>query len=485
MRKVPVNLFGSSYKKDDVQNASSQNLINWYIEESPNGDTIMVLPTPGCAEWLDLSGSVVRGMHQHNDVGYVVVDNKVYSITKTKVYRLLGTLTTSTGRVCISSISDEVVFADGSKCWSYQITADNFSEITDVDLPTGVSIVVGISAYFLYIAPETQAVYVSELNDGRSILATALFQAEIDSDKVLSGYASNYLAYIFGSTSTEIWYPSGQQGGAPFDRYSRGALSYGIAAKHLAADAFGSMFWVATGKSGIIGLVRADENSIEVISNRAFVRQLNSYIDISDGFAWVDIYDSHVFFNMTFPSATESRGYTHSFDITTKTWLQRETYNPSNSFEPGYDRYLANCYMSLGNKQLIGDFQSGKIYEVSKSYGTDNTIPIRREGETVDFQDNHNMFSMSDLQVEVEDSIGLDGDAVPGSSPVLNMQVSSDHGRTYSQQMSRNGPAIGEYNKKLSWECGAGYSLRFKFSCSDPVNWALIRATATMEMGNG
>lgn len=489
MNRVQVPFLSPKYDKAFAKDLSVQNLVNIYLEEVPSfvaGPVPLIgIGTPGTQLWSTApNDGIIRATFQHKGIGYVVAEDKVYSVTTAKVWTELGTLTTTSGHVAIAAVNDGLVFADGAaNPRYYKPSTTTFSEITDADVPENVTSVVATNEYFLYLVPSSGRVYASELSDGTSVIATSFFTTESFYDNNVSAIVNRNLVYLFGSVTTEVWYNSG---GAtiPFDRVSGGVIALGIAAAYSPAVVLDKVIWLAQNEAGLVGLVMVDGVSASVITNRDFVEKVASYVNISDAFSWVDSHNGHHFYNLTFPSAEPLRGRTLTYDLTTGIWLERQSLNLTTGAGPGQDRHIASSIMFLDNKQLIGSAYDGNIYELSSEFATDDGLTISREVTSPHITTNGQLFSLYNLEIDLEGGIGLDG-SVQGSNPLIGLRYSKDRGHTWSETKWREAGKLGEYLKRPRWSSlGGGYSLTIQFIMTDPIKWTLIGLSAEIEATN-
>lgn len=478
--RITYPLFSSTYNPAGFKSLSCRHLLNVYVEPKPESDSIAVLSMPGSELWTNTGGSQVRAMLAHNDVLYVVTDDTFYSVDTAgnKTYR--GTLTTRSGNIVISALNNYIVIADGTDCYSYNVSGATFTNISDGDLPNNVQHLTAANEYILYIKPDTALVYVSDLSNPESINALSFFTCGASFDNLKSAVSCQNKAYLFGDTTTEIWYPSGGQT-VPFDRET--VIQLGIQAPFSCKTIGNSVYWLGKNKDGCVGLVIASGGDAQVVTNRDFITKVNDYsvTAVTTCFGWVDQHNGHIFYNLTFPSVGVLDGHTWSYDIATGTWLERTSWNPSRSLGAGYDRHFASCSEYFNGKQLVGDFQSGKIYQLSPSFYSDTESEYNIERETtsqhINFKDQY--FSTSNLQVNFEGGLGDD----TTDDPQVMIYVSKDSGHTWSDPVTRSVGQAGEYLRRTRVSAlGGGYNLTIRLRMTDPVPWKLLGATVDVTM---
>jgi len=478
-------LLAQSYEPE-AKDVSIQQLINFYLEPMPQGkeSTWQALPTPGTTVWKDLSGSEVRGMLEHLGKLYVVMDSTFYQVTvsgATVTATSKGTLgTSSTPRISMAATLNEIVIADGTNLWSYNILTDSFSDVTDPDLEAIPNIVMATNGYFISLIPDTQKFYVSDLNDGTSYNALFFASAEVEPDKLVTGAVVNTRVWLLGEHSTEIWYNSGAALGAPFDRLSGGALQFGAAAQHSIATSGNSLYCLAKNRQGLLGVVQASSEGFNVISTPALNVEMEGYTDVSDAFSFMFKRGSHTFYCITFPSVTATTGKTWMFDLSTGQWSELQSYD---STLTDYDRFYANCTSYFDNKQLAGDYQSGKIYTMDFDEHTERGNTLRRRIVSPHVELNRARMGLRSIEVQVDPEALAESSDPTLTDPSVTVEISRDRGRTWGNQITRNTGASGEYQKRvLIRNGGVARSFTFRLTVTDEIPWRILGFWADLSL---
>lgn len=483
-RRVQIPLLGENFPSQS-QVQSVRQLYNFYLEEDISQDRYIAYGFPGFEEWLDLNGSEVRGMLEHKGVGYVVVDNILYSISGQLTFSNLGNLSTSTGKVQLAAINDEVGVVDGTSFYHYKISTTTFSTPADVDIPSSPVVLAAIGEYFVIPDPGTNQLFVSDLADGTSWNSLSFFSADTRADNVVTCAVANTLLYAMCEYSTEVFYISGGDV-VPLDRAVAGSYDIGTPARHSPTVINNTMYWLGQNKGGSVGVVRSNGGAPELVSNRAMIQKIGTYQQIDDAFGWSYQENGHPFYMITFPTAEtingQAIGRTWAFDLSTRLWSEVGSKRTNAIDPPQLSRHVANCSMFLNNEHLIGDYLTGTIYKLSPDVYTENGEEIIRTIKTQHIAQNDLPLSMMDLVIETESGVGLDGSG-QGSDPEIGLRFSKDRGRTWSSQLTRKTGKLGEYFRRAKWtRIGRGRSITLELSMSDPIKWVIIGATALMDI---
>jgi hypothetical protein len=493
--RTPIPLLATTYKKANLTVGSTQELVNMYLEAIPNttnsgGPTLACIGTPGLSSYINLGGSSVRSLIEHQGTGFAVVGNgviagtsTVYSINPTTlVATSLGTITTSaTGHLSVAAIDTDIVWADGTKVYNWNGSA--FSDITaTLSLGATVNYVVAKDGFMTYMVNSGNKVFISNVEAVSTVNPTSFFTLSANYDASVSAITSDYFIYFFSQRSTEIWYDAGANV-VPFSRITGGVLQIGIVAQYSAACINENVYMLAQSPNGVLGIAMMNGPQYSIISSADFVNKVNSYNSISDAFAWVSVHDGHTFYNITFPNASTflsgiTRGRTWMYDTTNGTMSERQSYNPNILSQ---DRHVTNARMFLNGLQIVGDFQSGNLYIESVNNYDDAGQIISNSITSPPLVDRNTRFSLTNAQVDMEGGQGLDGSG-PSSPPLLILQVSKDRGTSYGNNLVRTVPAIGDHKTRIRFgSLGSSYDFRFRILLSGAYKKVIYGMTAEVD----
>lgn len=482
-------LLGPSYNPT-TRDVSTQRLINFYLEEQTNANEQqwVALPTPGLIPYYSFGASIVRGMIEHKGVLYVVAGDTFYSVVESAAGVVTATSqgvinSTELPRISMCAIDDYIVFTDSLELWSYRISTDTFAAVTDGDLPAIPATIASINGYVVYPQPTNGTFYVSDLNAPTSVTSTFYATAEIEPDPLKAVVTNNTRVWLLGSYSTEIWYNSGVTTGAPFDRYVAGAMAIGTLAPYTTVSSNNQVIFLGWSKQGFVGVVQADESGYKAISSRALNEQILRYDTITDAVGFSFNIHSHRFYVLTFPSASSSRGVTWLYDFSTGVWSEWESTDDEAVTSPLYTRHKMNCFATLGQKQLCGNWQNGQIYQIDTSTYTDGGDTIRRQIVTPHISMSKGRITISEFELDVEGGIIEESSDSSLTEPQVMLEVSKDYGRTWSNILYRGVGTFGEYKKRVRWNrLGMGRAMTFRLTMSDPVPWQLLGVWAKIRV---
>jgi hypothetical protein len=167
-----------------------------------------------------------------------------------------------------------------------------------------------------------------------------------------------------------------------------------------------SILWVGRNPDGGGTIWRAAGYTPKPVSTYAIEQLIQSFGDISDARAYPYQEGGHAFARFDFPSANSGLGATLVYDVRENEWHERTFWDTALGVERAD---LARCHCYAWGKHLVGDYRSGTIYEQSMDYATDAGNAIRRLRATPDIANDAKLLSHSELRLQVEAGVGLDG----------------------------------------------------------------------------
>jgi hypothetical protein len=474
-------------------NINASRAINFYPEMESDKDSktiIALVGTPGTSLFVNSGASVIRGMRPFNGLIYFVSGPYLYSVNNAgQISSVLGTLVTSTGRISMKDNGltptggNQLIITDGVKGYIYDVNALTFNQISSPGFPTnGASTVTFMDGYFIVNnSLGSQSFYVSNLYDGTTWNALATAAASASPDPIMALAVIHQNLFIVKQYASEFWYDAGvpTSSGCPFVRIGGAVIDYGTSAPWSVAQGDNSLFFLAQIRNNdageFIGVVEMNGMQPQVISTPAINYQISQMSTIADAFGYCYSEEGHSFYVLTFPSANA----TYVYDSTTGFWHERSTYtNSPNSV----NRHIGNCYAYYNGKHLIGDWQTGNIYQMGNAYSDDAGNPIisiRTSQHVYEKNDQNNMFIYR-LWVDCETGVGTNTTL----NPQAELSWSNDGGHTWSNGYQASLGAMGKYKTRLIWRrLGRARDRIWRLQISDPVKKLIIGAGMSATRG--
>ena len=479
MNKVPfLDIVGPTYTLASL-NAECQRCVNLYVEQIESGkgkNQYYLKPTPGLDSFIDLSDYPVKRL-------YTASNNKVYAIGGNKLYELFidgskilrGTLGIIPNHVRMVDNGILLFICYDNTAYTLRFSDNDFAIQIDAGYLGGL-FVEFIDQYFITPVPGTQQFQISPLAYNRVTpwAAGDVFSCESNPDYITSMTINGREIWFFGPNSYEVWFNS-EDSTRPFQRIRDAAFNIGTIAPFSVLSCAGQVFWLGGSKEGYGIIWSSSGYQPSRISNHGIEEMIASMGTIDDAEAWSYQVDGHFMYVISFPSEAKTLVY----DITTKLWHEMEYRVPVYNTRL---QHRAICHTFGFNKNLVGDFSNGNVYELSSEVYSDNGDPIIRYRRTPSINNQRNLIFYKKLELVIEPGVGLVSGQ--GSDPLISLRWSNDNGHTWSNYHTKSIGKIGKYKKPIVFNnLGAAIDRVFEIQISDPVPFRIISAEVGSEIG--
>lgn len=423
---------------------------------------IALIGTPGTKVITSFGTGPHRGSINHLGALYVVSSSNVYKYDVFGTKTLIGTLTTTTAPVSMSSngtLGSQLTIVDGQKLWVWNgTTFTDYTASLVQPLPTKTYFMEG---YTFVTFANMQEFQISNLYDSTTWNGLQFATAELDSGNLLALIKYGRQIWLCCENVTEVWYNSGND--FPFDHIPNALVEWGILAPNsLASSGNYGLLWLSKNKYGQGEVVQTEGFTAKSITPRGILSLWRKYPRLDDAIAFTYQEHGHFFYVLVFPTANK----TWCYDVTYGGWHER-------AYLGG--RIRANSYSFFNGMHLIGDFENGNMYQLDMDTYTDNSQIILRSLITYHISDKREQVRHNYLELEGESGIGaLQGQ---GSAPVITLESSDDGGHTYTN--ARTSPwsqESSDYKRTVRWPwLGISRNRVYRISFSDPIKWRLFR----------
>jgi hypothetical protein len=469
---------GPSYTLQSV-NVDCQRCVNLFPEMNELGtgkerEVASLVPTPGLRLLLTLPDSPVRGQWRASDgTLFAVGGSKLYSISSVWAATELGQLSTSEGPVSMSDNGTHLVVVDGHSGYYWNISDSTFGEL---EFPEDwkADQVAFQDGYFIFNRQGTAQFFISGLND-ITFDATEISTAEGKPDGLLALVSSSQNIVLFGAQSTEVFYNSGDAD-FPFARMQGAVIDVGIAAPFSVGKLQAQVYWLGGDENGSGTVYRSQGYQAQRISTPAIeseIRKLTSE-QIAAATAWTYQQGGHHFYCLNIPGMDS----TWVFDASTNFWHERVFLDSW-----ALKRHRAETHAVAYGQNIVGDYETGRIYALDLETYTDNGTSIVRLRSAPHFSKGLKKITHHSFQLDMETGVGLDG-TTQGTNPKAIMRWSDDGGKSWSNERWADIGKIGETKKRVLWRrLGASRDRVYEVSVTDPVKVVLIGAELEVEEG--
>lgn len=360
----------------------------------------------------------------------------------------VGTLLTNIGPVHIrdNNVGGFAVIVDGPYGYLYNISTQAFSQITDPAF-LGADTVAFIDGWWVFNQPGTQVFYTNFPQYGTGFNGTYFALKDGAPDNLRAVFENKEQLWLLGDKTTEVWYDAGGQYFA-FQRLVGTMLQFGCKAKHSPArfntDGQDGLIWFGRSERGENLILRSRGFSVDVVSTPAFSNEVAQYPITSDAIGYTYQEDTHEFYVLIFPTADT----TWCYDSQSGLLHKRLSYDP---YLQQFHRHRSNCFMNFQGMRIVGDYQCGSLYQLTRNSFTDAGWPIlakRRSPHIWDKGQRGRVF-MASLQIDFRQGVGNASGL--GSNPQAGLAISRDGGKTFGQRWNALIGQIGQYKNRTMW----------------------------------
>lgn len=478
---------GASYTLQSIS-ADCQKTMNLYLEAVESGQgksAYILLPTPGLKIFSGNSGSQVRGELTINARSFAVIDGKLLEIKSNGGSTVLGSVVDDGNLASLVASPQQLLVASGGRCYVYYlrtvgaVPAGTFTAITASTFPGPVTEVAYSDGFFIALIASTEQYFVSQALDATIWpgLSTAIISTF--PDNVVSMVVDHREIWLFGAKQSEVDYDAGTNP-MPFSPAPGGYLEQGCGAEDATVQLDNGIFWIgARNDQGSCIAWRTNGYNAQRVSNHAVETAWSSYPTITDARAFSYQDQGHSFWVITFPTARA----TWAYDVATQMWCERGFWNAQSGI---YQAALPQCHTYNFGKHLVGDRQSGNIYEMAIpspatgggwNFVTDNDALIRRLRRAPIISTENKWITFSELTIDVQTGLGptpplKDGAGNP-REPMLTMRYSNDSAQTWGTPRDIPCGMAGQFSRRaVARRLGRARQGRvFEVSCTDPIPW--------------
>jgi hypothetical protein len=397
---------------------------------------------------------------------FVVVEDVLYSVAPDGTRTSRGVLNTRRGHVGMKIGLTQLVITDGVNGYVFDLQSQTFNQII-ADGWLGSATVEYLDGYFVFIQPNSQTFYISELENALSLDALDFATANASPDKLVGQVTTGRVLVLFGAVSGEIWQDSGTAD-FPLERNQGAFLEVGLMAPHSVCELDNTIYWLGRDPrgAGTVYMMRGF-NPVR-ISTDAVDEKIQDAIeageDVSKAIAFAYQDRGHSFYHLQVPGLET----TWVYDAATGTWHERAEL-VLGDYEPHRAKYHAYCY---GRHLVVGDDDIIDAYDhtaytnrgdvlvrdrISPHYATPQLSRI-----------NYGLF-------ELDGTVGF-GKAGQSEAKAL-LRYSNDGGYAWSGFKRGTLGAVGQKTARTRWtRNGSAYDRVWHVRCTDNAPFSIINA---------
>ena len=353
-------------------NADAQRAINFFPERVESGHGVnefYLLGTPGLTVFALLSEKPVKALFGEDSRLFAVAGTGFYEITSAGDVTRYGTMASDANPATITSNGVggfQLLICSGGSGYIFNLTTSAFQQITDAAAPAVFTMGGFLDGYFVVADTVNNKFHLSDLNNGLSWSGFNVGQRVHSSDPLRAMIIDHREIWFQGEQKTEVWFNSGNAS-FPFQPVQGTYIEDGTAAPWSLVQLDNSIYWLQADERGAGVAMRANGYTPQRVSDHSTEQFWKKYSSISDaiGYGYQD--HGHSFWVLYFP-----QGDVHwVYDVSVGQWHERAFWLRD---ECKWIPHMSRCHAYSFAKNLVGDRQSGAIYEMSLDLLTDNVV---------------------------------------------------------------------------------------------------------------
>lgn len=474
---MKIDMIGASYtaKSNAVADEETINFYPETIESSGAQTQRSFFGTPGLAVFAAFPDGPVRGQCWTGDRLFVAAADTLYEVMADGTFTALmaGTLDIGGGAVSIVNSNIEILVVAGGQAWCMELADNTVVEVTSqlAGAPTKARYSDG---YFVVMFSDSNKFQISAILDGTTWPGIQVNAVSVFPENITSIEVSHRELWVFGSQHAQPYQDTGTD--EIFDVIPGALIETGNGPTFSPCIIDNTVFWISEDIRGARQAWRGNGYTPLRISTHAVETLLSSYSDDQMGnlvsYSYQDA--GHLFWVLYVPGSD----CTWVFDVAESLWHKRAewhtdtaTYGPHRSW---------NHSFAFG-KHLVGDWQTGNLWDMSLNYLDENGNAIRRLRRSPTLVQEMSWIYHSEFVADFMVGLGPqppfeDGDGNP-RPPQAMLRWSNNRGSTWSNEYIAGCGFAGEYNTRVIWRrLGRSRYRVYELSVSDPIPWTLVDA---------
>lgn len=477
---------GSSYTAQ-ANAIADEEAINLFAETNESGSPVVdnaayggksssivksFLWTPGLKVFANLTGNSVQGQYWTGTRLFGVANGVLWETAKDGTTTNRGAVTTDDNPASICANSIQLLIISAERAYCYTLATNVLLEVTDQ--MAGVPLQCDCSdTYGIVIFKDSNKFQLSQVLDFATWPGQLVNEVSVFAENITSLIVNHRELWIFGCKRAQPYQDTGSLN--VFDVIQGALLETGSAATFAVSRVDNSVFCVGEDERGALIAWRSNGYTPSRISTHAVEVWLSQQANIAGLTAYSYQDRGHLFWVLYVPGGD----CTWVYDVGETMWHKRAAWVNGVWFP----HWSWNHVYAFG-KHLVGDWNTGNVYDMSPDYYDDNETAIRRLRRSPTVTDERSWIYHVDLTVDFRTGLGpqpplLDGDG-NHRPPQAMLRWSDDRGQTWSNQHVRNCGFAGEYNVPVHWmRLGRSRNRVYELSMTDPIPWTICDAFLT------
>lgn len=338
-------------------------------------------------------------------------------------------------------------------------------------------------SYFIVMFANSNKFQMSQVLDGTTWPGLLVNEVSVFADNIASIIVNHREPWIMGSLHSQPYQDTGSL--EVFDVIPGTLIEKGCAATFVTCRLDNSIFWVDQDERGALSAWRSNGYTPSRISTYAVETDLKTNpqanIQAMTSYAYVDA--GHIFWVLYVPGSQWSWCY----DVVEALWHKRASWNvQSGTWGP---HFSWNHSYAFG-MHLVGDWNSGNLYQMSMANLTDSGADIQRLRRSPTILNEMARIYHAELTIDFDTGQGPQPPLTNGAGeprpPQAVLRFSDNRGKTWSNQHVQGCGFDGQYNARVIFRrLGQSRYRVYELRMSDPIPWIIVDAYLRLGEGGG
>lgn len=344
--------------------------MNFYPEliERNGKSQYALYPTPGLAPFCNSGAGPVRALCSTQGRAFAISGAQFGEISAAGNFVAKGAVVNDNKLAQFAIGSTQLLTCSNGLAYVYNLQTGVFT-VSPANLPAnppGRVINVGWTDQDFIALIDNGQIQLSALVDATTWNAANTYAISVFPDNPIAMIVDSRQPWFFSSKNGQVYYNSGDLLN-PYQPIPGGFIEEGIGAAASLVRADNTISWIGGDERGQLVAWRVGSGSTpQRISDHGVEFIWQGYSTGSDATAYSYQDQGHIFWVINFPTANA----TWVYDFATQQWHERGFWNGNK-----YVAHRGQCHCLAFGKHLVGDSQSGQIYQMA--------IPQQKPGSTV------------------------------------------------------------------------------------------------------
>lgn len=453
---------------------ADEECINFYAEtnETPGSQTKRsYFGTPGLAVFTTLPNSPNRGECRTSNRLFVVGGSTLFEVYKDGHQDVLGDVGNDGKAVSIVASNIQLLIVSDKRAFCYTFATNTLVEVTGLLAGAPKQVDYG-DGYFIVCFIDSNKFQISDILDGTVWPGIQVNAVSVFPENIVGIIVSHRELWVFGSLHTQPYQNTGTD--EVYDVIPGALIDTGLVGTFGRNLVDNTIFWISEDQRGGRQAWRSSGYTPQRISTHAVEAAMSSYGDISGLVSYSYQDGGHLFWVIYIPNTDCSWVY----DVAEGLWHKRaEWHQDTATWTP--HRSWNHIYMF--GRHLVGDWQTGNVYEMSLDLFDDSGLAIRRIRRSPTLVNEMEWIYHTELTVDFETGLGPqppleDGEGNP-RPPQAMLRWSNNRGKTWSKEYVVGCGMAGEFETRAIWRrLGRSRYRVYELSVTDPIPWVIVDA---------